>query len=169
MDAKLVGKTCFEILPDRFVERNRIPQGWQDMHIFTIRWPYWYWIDRYKKKIRQNLYKLNHQHRKRRIEMAVQKTTIAVIGIGYVGLSVSILLARSNTVYAMDQNFEKIQNLNQRISPVQDLYAEKFLKEEKLDLTGTIHLENAIKNASIHLFVCLRIMINQLSALIHQS
>ncbi|MBE6120281.1 MAG: hypothetical protein E7189_07610 [Erysipelotrichaceae bacterium] len=64
MDAKLVDKTCFEILPDRFVERNKIPQGWQDMHVFTIRWPYWYWIDRYKKKIRQNLYKLNHQHRK---------------------------------------------------------------------------------------------------------
>lgn len=85
--------------------------------------------------------------------MTVQKTTIAIIGIGYVGLSVSILLARSNTVYAMDQNFEKIQNLNQRISPVQDLYAETFLKEEKLDLTGTIHLENAIKNAKYTL-VC---------------
>lgn len=62
---------------------------------------------------------------------------IAVAGTGYVGLSLAVLLAQHNRVVAVDIVSEKVDKLNNRISPIQDEYIEKFLVEKKLDLFAT--------------------------------
>ena len=71
---------------------------------------------------------------------------IAVAGTGYVGLSLAVLLAQHNKVIAVDIIPEKVDLINNRKSPIQDEYIEKFLAEEKLDLTATLDAENAYKN-----------------------
>ena len=53
---------------------------------------------------------------------------IAVAGTGYVGLSIATLLAQHNKVYAVDIIAEKVKKINNRISPIQDEYIEKYLK-----------------------------------------
>ena len=73
--------------------------------------------------------------------------TIAVAGTGYVGLSLATLLAQHNKVYAVDVIPEKVEMLNKRVSPIQDEYIEKYLKEKKLDLTATLDGEMAYKEA----------------------
>lgn len=75
------------------------------------------------------------------------KTTIAVVGLGYVGLSQAILLAQNNNVYAVDVQEEKIEKINRRISPLQDREIEKYLQEEKLDLTATLDAKMAYQKA----------------------
>ena len=55
---------------------------------------------------------------------------IAVAGTGYVGLSIATLLAQHNKVYAVDIIAEKVEKINNRISPIQDEYIEKYLKEK---------------------------------------
>lgn len=72
---------------------------------------------------------------------------IAVAGTGYVGLSIATLLAQHNTVTAVDIIPEKVELINNRKSPIQDDYIEKYLAEKKLDLTATLDAESAYKDA----------------------
>lgn len=75
------------------------------------------------------------------------KYIIAVAGTGYVGLSMATLLAQNHTVYAVDIVPEKVAMLNERRSPIQDTYIERYLKERKLDLTATLDAEEAYSKA----------------------
>ncbi len=72
---------------------------------------------------------------------------IAVAGTGYVGLSLSTLLAQHNHVMAVDIVPEKVDMVNHRKSPIQDVYIEKYLAEKALDLTATMDAEAAYKDA----------------------
>lgn len=75
------------------------------------------------------------------------KRRIAVAGTGYVGLSLAVLLAQHNQVVAVDIIPKKVELLNNRKSPIQDEYIEKYLEEKELDLTATLDAETAYKNA----------------------
>ena len=72
---------------------------------------------------------------------------IAVAGTGYVGLSIATLLAQHNHVVAVDIIPEKVEMINNRKSPIQDEYIEKYLAEKELDLTATLDGEVAYKDA----------------------
>ena len=72
---------------------------------------------------------------------------IAVAGTGYVGLSIATLLAQHHKVTAVDVIPEKVEKLNNRISPIQDEYIEKYLAEKELDLTATLDGKAAYKDA----------------------
>ena len=72
---------------------------------------------------------------------------IAVAGTGYVGMSIATILAQRNHVVAVDVIPEKVEKINNRISPIQDDYIEKYLAEKKLDLTATLDGEAAYKDA----------------------
>ena len=72
---------------------------------------------------------------------------IAVAGTGYVGLSIATLLAQHNTVTAVDIIPEKVDLINNRKSPIQDDYIEKYLAEKELDLIATLDAESAYKDA----------------------
>lgn len=72
---------------------------------------------------------------------------IAVAGTGYVGLSLSVLLAQHNQVTAVDIIPEKVELINKRKSPIQDDYIEKYLAEKDLNLTATLDGEAAYKDA----------------------
>lgn len=75
------------------------------------------------------------------------KYKIAVAGTGYVGLSIATLLAQHNQVTAVDIVPEKVDMINQKKSPIQDEYIEKYLAEKELDLTATTDAESAYKDA----------------------
>ncbi|MBE6298568.1 MAG: nucleotide sugar dehydrogenase [Bacteroidales bacterium] len=72
---------------------------------------------------------------------------IAVAGTGYVGLSIATLLAQHNKVVAVDVIPEKVEKINNRISPIQDDYIEKYLAEKELDLTATLDGASAYRDA----------------------
>ena len=72
---------------------------------------------------------------------------IAVAGTGYVGLSIATLLAQHNEVVAVDVIPEKVEKINNRISPIQDEYIEKYLAEKELNLTATLDGAAAYKDA----------------------
>ncbi|WP_297130952.1 nucleotide sugar dehydrogenase [uncultured Eubacterium sp.] len=72
---------------------------------------------------------------------------IAVAGTGYVGLSIATLLSQKNEVVAVDIIPEKVELINNRKSPIQDDYIEKYLKEKELNLTATLDALNAYKDA----------------------
>ena len=72
---------------------------------------------------------------------------IAVAGTGYVGLSISVLLAQHHHVTAVDIIADKVDLINQRKSPIQDDYIEKYLAEKDLDLTATLDAEAAYSDA----------------------
>ena len=72
---------------------------------------------------------------------------IAVAGTGYVGLSMATLLAQHHEVMAVDIIPEKVEMINQRISPIQDEYIERYFAEKELNLTATLDAEAAYKNA----------------------
>ena len=72
---------------------------------------------------------------------------IAVAGTGYVGLSIATLLSQHHQVTAVDVIPEKVDIINQRKSPIQDEYIEKYLVEKKLNLTATTDGASAYKNA----------------------
>ncbi|MGM9879700.1 MAG: nucleotide sugar dehydrogenase [Bacilli bacterium] len=74
---------------------------------------------------------------------------IAVAGTGYVGLSLAVLLAQHNEVIAVDVIKEKVDKINNRISPIQDEYIEKYLKEKELNLVATLDGESAYKEAEM--------------------
>lgn len=73
--------------------------------------------------------------------------TIAVAGTGYVGLSLAVLLSQHHKVYAVDIIPEKVEMINQKKSPIQDEYIEKYLAEKELDLTATLDAKVAYSNA----------------------
>lgn len=75
------------------------------------------------------------------------KRNIAVAGTGYVGLSIATLLAQHHRVMAVDVISEKVEKINNRISPIQDDYIEKYLAEKELDLTATLDGEAAYRDA----------------------
>lgn len=72
---------------------------------------------------------------------------IAVAGTGYVGLSIATLLSQNHEVMAVDIVREKVEKINKRISPIQDEYIEKYLKEKELNLTATLDAKSAYKDA----------------------
>ena len=72
---------------------------------------------------------------------------IAVAGTGYVGLSIATLLAQHNEVVAVDVVPEKVEKINNRISPIQDEYIEKYLAEKELNLRATLDGKAAYKDA----------------------
>ena len=72
---------------------------------------------------------------------------IAVAGTGYVGLSIATLLSQHHHVTAVDVIPEKVEKINNRISPIQDEYIEKYLAEKELNLTATLDGASAYKNA----------------------
>ena len=72
---------------------------------------------------------------------------IAVAGTGYVGLSIATLLAQHNEVVAVDVVAEKVDKINNRISPIQDEYIEKYLAEKELNLRATLDAKEAYKDA----------------------
>lgn len=72
---------------------------------------------------------------------------VAVAGTGYVGLSIATLLAQHHHVTAVDVIPEKVEKLNNRISPIQDDYIEKYLAEKELNLTATLDGKAAYKDA----------------------
>ena len=72
---------------------------------------------------------------------------IAVAGTGYVGLSIATLLSQNNEVVAVDIIPEKVEMINNRKSPIQDEYIEKYLAEKDLNLVATTDAETAYKNA----------------------
>lgn len=76
-----------------------------------------------------------------------QKYNIAVAGTGYVGLSIAILLSQHNHVTAVDVLPEKVNQINNRISPIKDEYIEKYLQEKELDLLATLDGESAYIDA----------------------
>ena len=74
---------------------------------------------------------------------------IAVAGVGYVGLSLAVLLAQHNEVYAVSTTPSKVALINDRKSPIQDDEIETYLATRKLDLTATLDKEFAYRNAEI--------------------
>lgn len=74
---------------------------------------------------------------------------IAVAGTGYVGLSIAVLLAQHNEVYAVDVIPEKVQMLNQRQSPIKDAEIENYLKNKALNLTATLDGDDAYRKADL--------------------
>ena len=72
---------------------------------------------------------------------------IAVAGTGYVGMSIATLLAQHNEVVAVDIVPEKVDKINNRISPIQDEYIEKYLSEKELNLRATLDAKSAYRDA----------------------
>lgn len=72
---------------------------------------------------------------------------IAVAGTGYVGLSIATLLSQHNHIMAVDVIQEKVEKINNRISPIQDEYIEKYFAEKNLDLTATLDGASAYRDA----------------------
>ena len=72
---------------------------------------------------------------------------IAVAGTGYVGLSIATLLAQHHKVTAVDIVPEKVDMINDRKSPIQDDYIEKYLAEKELNLTATLDAKEAYRDA----------------------
>lgn len=77
----------------------------------------------------------------------MKTNSIAVAGTGYVGLSIATLLAQHHQVVAVDVIPEKVEKINNRISPIQDEYIEKYLTEKELNLTATLDGTSAYKSA----------------------
>jgi UDPglucose 6-dehydrogenase len=75
------------------------------------------------------------------------KKTIAVAGLGYVGLSMATLLAQNNRVLAVDVSEDRVKAVNNRRSHIRDEYIEKFFAERKLDLTATLDARTAYEEA----------------------
>ena len=79
--------------------------------------------------------------------MIMKQYNIAVAGTGYVGLSIATLLAQHNHVTAVDIIPNKVELINNKKSPIQDEYIEKYLAEKELDLTATLDGKAAYKDA----------------------
>lgn len=77
---------------------------------------------------------------------------IAVAGTGYVGLSIATLLSQHHKVTAVDIVPEKVEMINNRKSPIQDDYIEKYLAEKDLNLTATLDAKAAYSDCCFHIF-----------------
>ena len=77
----------------------------------------------------------------------MEKINIVVVGMGYVGMSLAVLLSQHNKVTAVDVVPEKVELVNKGKSPIQDEYIEKYLAEKELDLMATTDAELAYRNA----------------------
>lgn len=77
------------------------------------------------------------------------KIKIAVAGTGYVGLSLAVLLSQHHEVTAVDVVAQKVEMINHNISPIQDEYIEKYLKEKSLKLKSTLDGDGAYKDADL--------------------
>lgn len=80
-------------------------------------------------------------------EQTGRRYNIAVAGTGYVGLSLAVLLAQNNKVSAVDIVPERVEKINERISPIQDKEIEEYLAKKNLDLTATLSAEMAYAHA----------------------
>ena len=78
---------------------------------------------------------------------------IAIAGTGYVGLSLATLLSQNNEVVALDIIEEKVNMINNRVSPIKDEYIEKFFNEKKLNLRATLDYKDAFENAE-YIIIC---------------
>lgn len=87
------------------------------------------------------------QHKPDQNKTTEKPFNIAVAGTGYVGLSIAILLSQHNHVTAVDIVPKKVDMINERKSPIQDDYIEKYLAEKELDLTATLDGEAAYRDA----------------------
>lgn len=76
-----------------------------------------------------------------------KRMKIAVAGTGYVGLSIATLLSQKNEVVALDIIPEKVNMINNRISPIKDEYIEDYFKNKKLNLRATLDYKDAFKDA----------------------
>lgn len=94
-----------------------------------------------------NIESFSDNNRRNEEETMDKHYTIAVAGTGYVGLSIATLLSQHHKVYAVDIIPEKVELINQRKSPIQDEYIEKYLSEKELGLTATLDAELAYSNA----------------------
>ena len=81
------------------------------------------------------------------IQEIIMNKKIAVAGTGYVGLSLAVLLSQHNKVIAVDIISEKVEMINNKKSPIQDDYIEKYLAEKELNLIATLDGESAYKDA----------------------
>ena len=79
--------------------------------------------------------------------MSDKELKIAVAGTGYVGLSIATLLSQHHKVTAVDIVPEKVEMINNRKSPIQDDYIEKYLAEKELNLTATLDAKTAYTDA----------------------
>ena len=77
----------------------------------------------------------------------IKEIKVAVAGTGYVGLSIATLLSQHHKVTAVDVIPEKVEKINNRISPIQDEYIELYLRTKDLDLTATLDGAEAYKDA----------------------
>ena len=77
----------------------------------------------------------------------MEKRKIAVAGTGYVGLSIATLLSQHHQVTAVDIVPEKVELINNRKSPIQDDYIEKYFAEKELNLTATLDAKAAYSDA----------------------
>lgn len=77
----------------------------------------------------------------------IKEIKVAVAGTGYVGLSIATLISQHHKVIAVDVVPEKVEKINNKISPIQDEYIEKYLAEKQLDLTATLDGAEAYKDA----------------------
>ena len=80
----------------------------------------------------------------------MKKYKIAVAGTGYVGLSIATLLSQHHHVTAVDIVPEKVEMINNRKSPIQDDYIEKYLAEKDLDLTATLDAKDAYSDQAYY-------------------
>jgi UDPglucose 6-dehydrogenase len=79
---------------------------------------------------------------------------IVVVGLGYVGLGLSVLLAKSNEVIGYDNDFVKLENLKNKISPIKDNKIQEQISSGNLDLKVNSSLEDSLKNVKF-VFLCL--------------
>ena len=84
---------------------------------------------------------------RKEMQTQMRNYTIAVAGMGYVGLSIATLLSQNHRVWAIDIVSEKIEKINKRISPIQDKYIEKYFLEKELNLTATLDAKEAYSSA----------------------
>ena len=78
---------------------------------------------------------------------------IAIAGTGYVGISLATLLSQNNEVIALDIIPEKVEKINNRVSPIKDEYIEKYFKEKELNLKATLDYKEALKDAK-YVIIC---------------
>ena len=94
----------------------------------------------------------------------MEKRKIAVAGTGYVGLSIATLLSQHHQVTAVDIVPEKVEQINNRKSPIQDDYIEKYFTEKELNLTATLDAKAAYSDADFVVIaaptnVCLKLSV----------